>query len=235
MIIQLHRGGAAQWAADNPVLAYGEPGWDKDNRILKIGDGVTPWASLPAFSSGGGAPSSGAYPLSAYGFHSASGDPATFTGNSTFSPGAFWAHVFVPAGKAITVVATAVKTAGTLAAGGRNGFAVYDDTGTQLGTTVDDNNLWLATGWVIKALPSPIPASGTDRYVWAAAGYNGYSVSPVIAFLTDGVPQMMTGGGYNVPNHRRSFYDTSTAWPASINPAVYGTDPGGYLPLITLG
>lgn len=45
--MQQRRGTAAQWAAVNPVLADGEVGWDRTNKILKFGDGVTPWAQLP--------------------------------------------------------------------------------------------------------------------------------------------------------------------------------------------
>lgn len=185
---------------------------------------------------GAGTPSVGGYPISAYGFHSASDDPAVFTGASTIpDAGAFYARIYVPAGKAITVVAAMVKTAGTLGAGGRNGFAVFDDTGAQLGTTPDDNNLWLSTGWVIKALSTPIPAATTERFLFGGAGCAGYTVAPNIAYLTNGNTAIITGGGYNVTNHRRAFYDASTSWPASFNPASYGTDPGGYLPLICFG
>lgn len=48
--IQLHRGLAATWAAHNPILAYGEPGFEKDTYKLKIGDGVTEWNSLAYFN-----------------------------------------------------------------------------------------------------------------------------------------------------------------------------------------
>jgi hypothetical protein len=44
---KVRRDSAASWATYNPVLSDGEPGWDKDNRVLKIGDGVTPWTNLP--------------------------------------------------------------------------------------------------------------------------------------------------------------------------------------------
>ena len=45
--IQLKRGTAARWAEVNPVLAVGEPGFVYDRNKLKVGDGVTPWNSLP--------------------------------------------------------------------------------------------------------------------------------------------------------------------------------------------
>ena len=44
------QGTAAQWAGANPVLAAGEFGYDTTNDIVKIGDGVKKWSSLPTFS-----------------------------------------------------------------------------------------------------------------------------------------------------------------------------------------
>lgn len=44
------QGTAAQWASGNPVLAAGEFGYDTTNDIVKIGDGVKNWSSLPAFT-----------------------------------------------------------------------------------------------------------------------------------------------------------------------------------------
>lgn len=47
--IQLRGGTAAQWATANPILAAREMGVVTDTQNYKIGDGVTPWNSLPAF------------------------------------------------------------------------------------------------------------------------------------------------------------------------------------------
>jgi hypothetical protein len=52
--IQLRRDTAANWASRNPVLADGEPGYDKTNSQLRIGNGTSPWSSLPVYSTGGG-------------------------------------------------------------------------------------------------------------------------------------------------------------------------------------
>jgi hypothetical protein len=46
---QLRRGKAAFWTDQNPVLRDGEPGYEKDTKRLKIGDGVTFWRDLPYF------------------------------------------------------------------------------------------------------------------------------------------------------------------------------------------
>jgi hypothetical protein len=54
-LIQLRRDVAADWAAANPVLAYGEAGYDLTNNQFRVGDGVTPWAGLIPIGAGGGA------------------------------------------------------------------------------------------------------------------------------------------------------------------------------------
>ena len=48
--IQLRRGTAAQWASANPVLAEGEAGFDTTNDEIRVGDGLTAWASLTPIS-----------------------------------------------------------------------------------------------------------------------------------------------------------------------------------------
>lgn len=45
--IQVRRDIAADWTAQNPVLASGEPGLETDTGFMKMGDGVTAWNSLP--------------------------------------------------------------------------------------------------------------------------------------------------------------------------------------------
>lgn len=44
--LRFRRGSATQWSATNPVLNLGEPGYDSDNRNVRIGDGATPWSGL---------------------------------------------------------------------------------------------------------------------------------------------------------------------------------------------
>lgn len=45
--LQFRRGTAAEWLADDPVLAEGELGLETDTKYYKIGDGVTVWSLLP--------------------------------------------------------------------------------------------------------------------------------------------------------------------------------------------
>lgn len=44
--IQLRSDIARNWEINNPVLAYGEPGYDLTNGAVKIGDGLTAWLDL---------------------------------------------------------------------------------------------------------------------------------------------------------------------------------------------
>lgn len=45
--IQLRRDTAANWSTANPVLALAEPGLETDTNLIKYGDGITAWNSLP--------------------------------------------------------------------------------------------------------------------------------------------------------------------------------------------
>lgn len=50
--LQVRRGTATEWTTANPVLADGEPGYEKGTGKVKYGDGVTAWVSLPYASEG---------------------------------------------------------------------------------------------------------------------------------------------------------------------------------------
>lgn len=56
---QLRRDTLADWAASNPVLRPGEPGYDSTVNGLKIGDGITPWNQLSYLSGSAGLISTG--------------------------------------------------------------------------------------------------------------------------------------------------------------------------------
>ena len=48
--VKIHRGKAAVWTSNNPVLSAGEQGWESDTNKMKIGDGTTKWTSLSYFA-----------------------------------------------------------------------------------------------------------------------------------------------------------------------------------------
>lgn len=47
--LRLRRDTPERWAQVNPILADGEPGYERGTGQLKVGDGVTAWNSLPYF------------------------------------------------------------------------------------------------------------------------------------------------------------------------------------------
>lgn len=51
---KFRRNPAATWTAQNPVLRDGEPGFERDTFMLKIGDGTTAWNDLPYLGEGMG-------------------------------------------------------------------------------------------------------------------------------------------------------------------------------------
>ena len=52
--IQLRRDTDANWTSNNPTLAEGEAGYATDTYEFKVGDGSTPWNSLPGFTTTSG-------------------------------------------------------------------------------------------------------------------------------------------------------------------------------------
>lgn len=50
--IKFRRDTAARWEEVNPVLAEGEPGYEKDTGKLKLGDGTARWMDLNYIQSG---------------------------------------------------------------------------------------------------------------------------------------------------------------------------------------
>ena len=48
--LKFKRGTASEWETRDVVLADGQPGYDKTNNRLKIGDGKTTWSELPYIS-----------------------------------------------------------------------------------------------------------------------------------------------------------------------------------------
>jgi hypothetical protein len=53
-VIRFRNNTAELAALHNLVLDKGEPGWESDSNVFKIGDGVTPWVDLEPPNGGGG-------------------------------------------------------------------------------------------------------------------------------------------------------------------------------------
>lgn len=170
--------------------------------------------------SGGG--TSGIYPLSGYGLLAASADPLMMMGNLNIGQNFISiARVWIPAGVTITNLSVAVRVAGTIAGGAIGArFGLYDDTGAQVSTTADSTTLLATAGWRSAALPSPIAAQQTGRFVHVAL-LNRQFVNPNLAFpgVRDDVQVSWFNGSGTIP--RGMYADSTTALPASLNPASY--------------
>jgi hypothetical protein len=85
-IQQQKRGTSDRWSALDPVLAAGEIGYETDTIKFKIGDGTTPWSSLPYFSTTSGGGGSGT--VTSVGMTVPTGlsvTPSTITTSGTFA------------------------------------------------------------------------------------------------------------------------------------------------------
>lgn len=172
------------------------------------------------------------YPLSGDGLVASSADLDNFRDNSSLGVGAGYARMLVPAGKAITTCWTALHAAGTVAAGGENGFAVYDDAGNKVVQTVSDDNLWTVTGPRSKALPAPISAQDADRFVYLGIRVTGYAVPPSFPFLQGSSNAGLLDGGFG-GGHRRYLTGGGSSWPATID-VVAGASGSGFMPFLAL-
>lgn len=166
------------------------------------------------------------YPLSAYGLVTSSFhmDSANSVANTVSVNTIEIYRMWVPPGKTLTGAATFVTTAGAAAtASGASGFALYSDDGaTQLAITPTDYALFTTAGLRSAAFTTPVAAQSAGRWVRLAMIHTCVTV-----------PKFMTGFGMTaaVLNsartgiHRRGIFATgTTAFPASFNPATFGTN-----------
>jgi hypothetical protein len=175
----------------------------------------------------GGPAGQGVFPLAGSGLAAASGDVLSFGVSSMISSGtAAFARVLIPAGVGITGLAVAVRDNGTYSTSAvPNQLAVYDDTGVQLGIAATDTTMFTTKGWFTKALPSPIAAAATDRYVYIGFIIGGYTnVSPAYPNVASGTdrPEIYALGP-SVTKRRAIALTGLTALPASFDPTSYGT------------
>ncbi len=177
-------------------------------------------------------PAGETYPLSGYGFHSASIPIETARSDSNHGP-AWVTRVWVPAGKAINSIGMFVSSgSGSTPGSGNNAFAIYDDSGNFVASTTPDNNLWTADhDWNMKALPAPIAAESSGRFVYVVSFHNG-GTDPNVAYLNIGFGEKMFRGG--ITSHYRSFVTSYAAsFPSTIDVASGGSN-FGFLPLVVL-
>ncbi|MEU1881900.1 hypothetical protein ABZ470_31760 [Streptosporangium sp. NPDC020072] len=145
----------------------------------------------------------------------------------------YGARVWVPAGVAIASLWAGVRQGGTYASSpAENRLGVYDDDGTALGFTPNDDALWSVAGWRGGALPTPVPASTAGRFVYVLMLVGGYTgvIVPYPSSANDANAPWFTLS--TVTGKRRAFYQNGVdVMPASFDPQAYGSITT-YLPLL---
>lgn len=219
-------------ATGSAVLA--RLGIGSDGLVLTADAASAGGAKWAAASGGGGASGQdNVFPLSAYGLVAASGDPNEFQNTSGVSGNTvFMARLWIPAGAAISKLAAAVRGAGTYSASATpNQIALYDDTGTQVAITADDNTLWATAGWAARTITT-VASQGTGRFVYIGYIVGGYSgVSMPFPMGASDLNASWLGQNVNNTGNRRAFYLSASSLPASFNPASAGTNTG-FIPLV---
>jgi hypothetical protein len=151
--IRIRRDTSTRWAQVNPILANGEPGYERDTHRLKIGNGSTHWNDLPYFASGGIGPQGPEGPAGA--------DGATG-----------------PAGPTGPTGATG-PTGPTGPAGEDGGIGVLEAVYVSGPVTVsgDDNNVTLPFEWIVPRTGAYlIDITGSTEAEGHADGFSGVTV-----------------------------------------------------------
>lgn len=174
----------------------------------------------------------GFYPPQGYGFFAMTVPPETTNFSSTFS-NLFLCRIWIPAGNAIAKAGTLVVAGGTVSGGGTNGFALYDDSGTLITSTLSDDNLFTSTGWVTASFSTPVAAQSTGRFVYVGLMSMGYASSSTRIMYNRASDNPLWYGGNGVVNRRLIFDSSTTDFPASFTPATFGGNTQ-YMPLIGL-
>lgn len=162
---------AANWASVNPVLADGEAGYDKTNRLIRIGDGTSHWSALPNFGSGVTSfnTRTGAVTLT-------SGDVTTALGYTPTTTAGAVSAVAAAATGVVKSNGTALSTAGASDITGALGYTPFNragDTATKIATGgTQSAAAWTTNGLVITqpaATYTDTTSSGTVANVYANA------------------------------------------------------------------
>lgn len=168
-----------------------------------------------------------------YGLLTVSDNPLLFQNASSLTNGTiFGARCWVPANTALSHLATAVRVGGTYSTSAvPNQLGIYDDSGTQLQLSPNDNNMWTTAGWYSNTITT-VAAQSTGRFVYILyilGGFTGVNV-PYALGANDSNASFVGLGVTNAGN-RRAFFLTGATLPSSFNPTSVGTNTG-FVPLV---
>jgi hypothetical protein len=175
--VRLRRDTQNAWFFKNPILGSGQMGLEADTNKIKIGDGITPYNSLPYFGTGpgNGSVTSVAANIGA-GALSISGSPITTSGTLTFSwTGANTQQVLGDGTLATRITNNNQLTngAGYITSAALTGYVPY----TGATANVDLGSFGLTTNRITLTGNSPSPVNG-DFYYTTGLTFNLYSDDP---------------------------------------------------------
>lgn len=233
--LQLRRGTAAQWTANNTVLAAGEIGLETDTDKFKVGTGSTAWNSLsyggikgdvgPTGATGPIGPSGPTGPTGPTGPQGATGLTVYPDAGIPNSTGSSWTTSYTTSGSG-TVIALA--TSPTL---NNATFTNYTESLVSIGTVTTSSTLSLTNGTLQTAtltastactFTMPSAAAGKSFVLLlkqAASTGNGSATFTGVKWGTAGAPTITaTAGKMDI----LSFVSDGTNW--------YGSITQGYTP-----
>lgn len=208
MKIRFRRGSAASWAAANPVLEQGEPGLEVDTGVFKIGDGSTPWASLP------GAATAGAITPAEHDLAAWTYDPIDINAGKAGVAGTLYLAALYPQGGPVSQIRWGINTAGITPTAGQNEVGLYRADGTRLAATNVDAQVTV----VGLAATNITPQVLNPGLHWVAFLFNAATM-PQVYRANDLNATLINA---NIPIAERYRFATNgaglSALPASINP-----------------
>lgn len=207
----LRRDTAADWTADNPVLADGEEGYETDTGRRKVGDGTTAWIGLRY---NGLSP----WPV---GYTAPSGTLAS----ATLTDALLWAApVDIPGIRSATSLSVSVATAGVSGSLIRCGLYATGTDGLPDALIVDGGTQSASTTGAKEYAVGPVTVSGR---VWCACVRQGTSgTNPVVRGVTGVLPGVLLasngggGTGYAVAGVSGALPDPWPGSPAAWNAAM---------------
>jgi hypothetical protein len=188
--IQYRNDTAANWTTANPVLLTGEIGYETNTKLMKIGDGVTAWVSLPYFPSntaitsgtisgvtinnsviGGITPAAGTFTA----LNSTSGVLNGTVGATTPNLGTF-TRVAMSAGT--TSVQPMLFNAGTNLTTPVAGSVEYDGVVAYLTTTASTRGVWMTEQFILQTSNFTLTSTTAAQQIFNASA-NGAVTLPV--------------------------------------------------------
>jgi len=164
-IIQLRRGTAASWTSANPILAQGEEGYETDTGKIKIGDGVTAWASLPY---GGPIGPAQTNVIESYGDGS-DGNVTISSGVTTLTKDMYYNNLTINGTGQINIVGYRIFVAGILDISAAGVAAIYSNGG-------NGSNSASQTGGAVGAASASVTVGGSGAATAGATGVIGAGV-----------------------------------------------------------